>query len=397
MFRDTKIKTLIIAALGLLTLLMVAVGSMGIYNGRHAVSLMREVSVQDKAADATVAKIRHAMETSRTQVLLALQHNPAFEQSKLHDHPVTNHINAISANSDKVNILWREYLASVKSPEERALADDWLARSGKLGADGVTKAMAELKDEKWDDALGTLLKVINPAYNNGQVGAQALSDFLAKRSDANSDMVSANLAWTGRMMVGVLLLGVLFAVVIGGVLLRAIIAPLHEAIGMAGSVAKGDLSKEIQVRSKNEVGQLMQALHDMADSLAIIVAEVRVGTDRVASASEQIAAGNLDLSARTEQEAGALQETASSMDELTSTVKLNADHSREANLLAKSASDVAEKGGEVVAQVVDTMGSISESARKIVDIIGVIDGIAFQTNILALNAAVEAARAGDAG
>jgi methyl-accepting chemotaxis protein len=141
----------------------------------------------------------------------------------------------------------------------------------------------------------------------------------------------------------------------------------------------------------------MQALKDMNGSLQKIVGEVRMGTDTIATASSQIAAGNLDLSSRTEQQASSLEETASSMEELTSTVKQNGDNARQANQLAVSASDVAIKGGAVVAQVVDTMGSINESARKIVDIIGVIDGIAFQTNILALNAAVEAARAGEQG
>jgi methyl-accepting chemotaxis protein len=397
MFKDIKIKTLIIAALGLLAALVVVVGGMGIYNGRHAVSLMRDVSVQDRAADATIAKIRYGMETRRTQVLLALQHNPGLEQSKLHDHPVANHLNIIADHAAKVDKLWSEYLAGIKSPEERALADEWFAKSGKLGADGIAKVVAEIKEEKWEDALPTLLKVINPAYNNGQVAAQALSDFLAKRSNANSDMVAANLAWTGGMMMAVLAVGVLFAAAIGGVLLRGIITPLHEAIDIANKVAKGDLSKEIEVGSKNEIGMLLQAMHDMADGLAAIVAEVRVDTEHVATAAGQIAAGNLDLSARTEQEASSLEETASTMEQITATVKRNAEHSSEANQLAKSASDVAVKGGEVVAQVVDTMGSISASANKIVDIISVIDGIAFQTNILALNAAVEAARAGEQG
>ena len=145
------------------------------------------------------------------------------------------------------------------------------------------------------------------------------------------------------------------------------------------------------------MGQLMRAFKHMNDSLNGIVAEVRRGTDSITTASGEIASGNLDLSARTEQQAGALEETASSMEELTSTVKQNADNARQANVLAGSASEVAVKGGQVVSQVVDTMGAINASARKIVDIIGVIDGIAFQTNILALNAAVEAARAGEQG
>ncbi|HEY0844322.1 MAG TPA: methyl-accepting chemotaxis protein [Noviherbaspirillum sp.] len=397
MFKNIRIRTLIIVALGLLTALLVAVGGMGIYNGAHSVGLMRDVSVQDKASDATVARIKHGMETNRTQVLLALQHNPGFEHAAMHDHPVANHLNAIAENSRRIQALWSDYLGGIRSTEEKALADAWYAASGGLGIAGIDEAVAAIQAEKWEQAVTILLKTINPAYNRGQVASQSLSDFLAQRADANSAMVAANLAHTGQAMLAVLVIGALFAVGIGLFLLRAIAQPLNDAIDIANGVAKGDLTREIEVTSTNEIGQLLGALHDMAASLSAIVAEVHTGTDTVASASMQIVAGNLDLSSRTEQQAASIQETASSMEEITSTVKLNAEHARDANELARSASEVAAKGGDVVGQVVDTMNSINASARKIVDIIGVIDGIAFQTNILALNAAVEAARAGEQG
>jgi methyl-accepting chemotaxis protein len=162
-------------------------------------------------------------------------------------------------------------------------------------------------------------------------------------------------------------------------------------------VAAGDLTKKIEVTSQDETGQLLQALKDMNDSLANIVSNVRQGTDMIATASSEIASGNLDLSSRTEEQASSLEETASSMEELTSTVKQNAENARQANQMAAAAAEIAVKGGTVMAQVVETMISIDGSAKKIVDIIATIDGIAFQTNILALNAAVEAARAGEQG
>ncbi|XLZ69775.1 methyl-accepting chemotaxis protein [Massilia sp. SR12] len=178
---------------------------------------------------------------------------------------------------------------------------------------------------------------------------------------------------------------------------HSITGPLNRAVQVARTVAAGDLSSRVEVTTSEETGKLLDALRHMNENLVRIVADVRAGTETISTASGEIASGNLDLSARTEQQASSLEETASSMEELTSTVKLNADNAHQANRLALSASEVAARGGSVVAQVVETMGSINESSRKIVDIIGVIDSIAFQTNILALNAAVEAARAGEQG
>ena len=191
------------------------------------------------------------------------------------------------------------------------------------------------------------------------------------------------------------------AVVIGiacaAAITGSITGPLAGAVEVAQKVAAGELTSQVYVEGKDEASELLQALKDMNDSLSKTVGDVRNGTEMISTASQEIASGNADLSARTESQASSLEETASSMEELTSTVKQNADNARQANQLAVSASSVAEKGGTVVSQVVETMGSIKASSSKIVDIIGVIDGIAFQTNILALNAAVEAARAGEQG
>jgi methyl-accepting chemotaxis protein len=212
-----------------------------------------------------------------------------------------------------------------------------------------------------------------------------------------ADEADAEYAGSYRLMLIIGALAILSGAAVAWFITRSITGPIRAAVALAETVASGDLSSTVQVTSRDETGQLMAALKHMNDSLNQIVGEVRSGTDAIATASGEIASGNLDLSSRTEQQASALEETASSMEELTSTVKQNADNARQANVLAGTASDVAVKGGQVVSQVVDTMGAINASARKIVDIIGVIDGIAFQTNILALNAAVEAARAGEQG
>ncbi|RIX83273.1 methyl-accepting chemotaxis protein [Acidovorax cavernicola] len=260
--------------------------------------------------------------------------------------------------------------------------------------DDVTRAKAGGNTVETVRAYQLSFQPAAKAYENRvlellAIERRAIDDMSHAIDAANAKSFNLRLLLTALTV----LLGGLFAFFIS----RSIVRPLAKAVGVAETVAAGDLSANIRVDSRDETGQLMQALKDMNTNLAKVVGEVRTGTETIATASGQIASGNQDLSSRTEEQASSLEQTAASMEELTSTVKQNADNARQANQLAVSASEVAVKGGAVVSQVVDTMGSINASSKKIVDIIGVIDGIAFQTNILALNAAVEAARAGEQG
>ena len=236
-----------------------------------------------------------------------------------------------------------------------------------------------------------------PAATRYQNNVKAL---LAQQRQAIDATARAIEAANGRSFTLLLLLCAL-VVALGSIcawlITRSITAPLQAAVKVAETVAAGDLRTHFGTPASDEIGDLMRALHGMNEALRKVVSEVQTGTNAIATASGEIAAGNQDLSARTEQQASSLEETASSMEELTSTVKQNADNARQANQMAVAASSVAERGGDIVSQVVDTMGAIDTASTKIVDIIGVIDGIAFQTNILALNAAVEAARAGEQG
>ncbi|MDB5764522.1 MAG: hypothetical protein JWQ21_3517 [Herminiimonas sp.] len=255
---------------------------------------------------------------------------------------------------------------------------------------------ATLANKGMDATFSIITKVRNLLRESTNATGE-LSTLIEKRSDQAAVDAASAYEKARTWMIALSVLAVTVSALLAWLVTRSITAPLKKAVEVSQAVARGDLSVHIQVTSKDETGQLMQALKDMAQSLAGIVAEVHSGTQLIAASSKEMAAGNLDLSSRTEQQAGSLEETASSMEQLTSTVRQNADNARQAGQLVSAASIVAVKGGQVVAQVVDTMGSINESAKQIVDIIGVIDGIAFQTNILALNAAVEAARAGEQG
>ncbi|GGC12004.1 methyl-accepting chemotaxis protein [Oxalicibacterium flavum] len=302
-------------------------------------------------------------------------------------------INAQAAASAK---LLDTLDAEIRLPQGRVHMDALLAARGKF-LPAKDRFVTLVEQGQRNEALALLYSDLRPLQLDYMAHLDQLVAFQADLMKQAGDDAHTSVATAIRMLEALSVAAILLSALFAYLATRSITRPLSEAVGLAQKVAGGDLTGNIEVRSRDETGQLLQALKDMNTSLVGIVSQVRTGTDTIATASTQIATGNLDLSSRTEEQASSLEETASSMEELTSTVRQNADNARQSNQLAMTASDVAVQGGEVVAQVVDTMGSIKESASKIVDIIGVIDGIAFQTNILALNAAVEAARAGEQG
>lgn len=246
-------------------------------------------------------------------------------------------------------------------------------------------------------AVKILMGDLRAVQQRWQKNLAALVATEKKQNEEATAAADATYLLARNMMIGIAALAVLSGGLIALLITRSITIPINRAVTIARTVATGDLTSEIKITGKDETSMLLEALKLMNESLEKIVSQVRAGTDTMTTASREIAVGNLDLSSRTEEQASSLEETASSMEELTSTVKQNADNARQADSLASAASAVATKGGAVISDVVGTMGAINASSKKIVEIISVIDGIAFQTNILALNAAVEAARAGEQG
>ena len=303
----------------------------------------------------------------------------------------------INERIEAITSVWKAYSSTYLTDEEKVLAATFAEARAKFVAGSLRPALTAMQA---GDTLALQAIVQGPMAELSAPLNKVMKELvdLQLAVGASEYAASQERFEASRLLsISLTIIGVLAGVAIGTWIIRSISRSLHGALTIAQSVAEGDLTTEVTVDSNDEVGRLVAALKQMQGSLVGIVNEVRSGTDTIATAAGEIAAGTLDLSARTEEQASSLEETASSMEELSSTVRQNADNARQANQMAVSAASVAGKGGQVVAQVVETMGAIDSSSRKIVDIISTIDGIAFQTNILALNAAVEAARAGEQG
>ncbi|MGV7210272.1 methyl-accepting chemotaxis protein [Oxalobacteraceae bacterium A2-2] len=385
---NLKIGTRLGLGFSLILLLLVAMTAIGLLRLSSASALTDDMVREQIRDERLITEWRTVIEVNAARTMGAWMVSDPASQKALEE--------LMAASSARATEIQDQIAKSEDNPELKALFGDVLSTRK-----AYTDARKELFAAKAAGDMERGRKIYDSDMSpKREVYLAALQKFAQKQQqilDESAQQIQAQYR-SGRTLL--ILLGVA-AIAIGVSsawwITHTITRPLNYAVRVAQTVSSGDLTSDIRVSSKDETGQLMSALKTMNTSLVNIVAQVRDGTETIATASTQIASGNLDLSSRTEEQASSLEETASSMEELTSTVKFNAENARQANQLAINASEIASRGGAVVGEVVDTMGSINESSRKIVDIISVIDGIAFQTNILALNAAVEAARAGEQG
>ena len=383
-----------LAAFVVSILVVAGIGLSGMASARDDLRQLYEGAMMRSQMAEQIVQIQN---DTRLQVLLAFQHAPGSELAEAHDHPIQVHLDAIATNQSTAIGVHKTLVEDSQTDEERALLDE------------ATKAR-----QAWRPKLAQALEAIN----RNDFSAQVMGDFLEAARNEGTQVHMTMEAFRAHQLIrastlynhaeeryalalwifgGAALLLVLPSVLLALALLTRLKGGFMTASTALKQIADNDLSHPVPHSGTDEIGCMLQHMEGMRSNLSRAVANVKTGAGAIASASAQVAAGTLDLSSRTEQQASALEETASATEELSSTVQQNADNAVQANELAGEARRMAQNGGDIVGQMVSTMAEINQSAKKIVDIISVIDGIAFQTNILALNAAVEAARAGEQG
>ncbi|TWI39933.1 methyl-accepting chemotaxis sensory transducer with TarH sensor, partial [Extensimonas vulgaris] len=384
-----KISTRLTLLVAVLSAVVLLIGGMGLFGASQSNAALKTVYEDRTVALGQLTDMERLFLSSRLALVAA--------QVDLSPEIIRKNTELVDANIAANDKLWAAFMATRLTPEEAQLAKKLADDRARLVNEGFKPAVAALRASSFGDANQILVQKVTPLYDQVAADVKALGQLQLREAKREYDAGVARHEVLRAVTVALTIVGLGLAIVVGMTLVRGITRALSQAMNAANAVAQGDLTYAIRIQGKDEVSQLLRTLAGMQESLRKVVAHVRQNAENVAAASAQIASGNSDLSARTESQASALEETAASMEEVGATVRQNADNARQANQLAQSASAVATQGGDVVGEVVQTMKGIHEASRKIADIIGVIDGIAFQTNILALNAAVEAARAGEQG
>ena len=384
----------VLAAFVVSVLVIAGIGLAGMSSASKSLKALHDESMaRSQLASESVEQTLN----NRMQVLLSFQHDPNGELASIHDHPVTEHLEAIAANQARANAIHKQLAEGNLSAQERSL----LTAVEAARAAWRPKLAAAIESIRNNDYSATTMAAFLAATRVEGVQvlktAEALRSYQIEQAHLHYQAAEARYTQALWIFAAALLLLVVPSVLLALALLTRLKGGFMTASTALKQIADSDLSHPVPHSGTDEIGCMLQHMEGMRSNLSHAVANVKTGAGAIASASAQVAAGTLDLSSRTEQQASALEETASATEELSSTVQQNADNAVQANELAGEARRMAQNGGDIVGQMVSTMAEINQSAKKIVDIISVIDGIAFQTNILALNAAVEAARAGEQG
>ncbi|GAB6850081.1 methyl-accepting chemotaxis protein [Paraburkholderia sp. A1RI_3L] len=389
MFSRLSITARLFATLGLVGMLTIATGLLGQVGMRSSNEALKEAYSHQLASSIAIGKANLNLTIVRTTLDRVLLHPDSPDRSALIDKAL-NYL----AVSDRA---WADYQHVQRGPDEQALADAVSNARSTFLQQAILPMIDAMKRGDHDAADKIAMTVVPPFSVALTKSSDALAAWQLKAGQDAFDSAQQQSATLRGAGIALIVLGLVMCVVCAIGLQRSISRPLSEVLAHLQRIARGDLTNRLEARSHDEMGQLVKGLGAMQSGLVETVQQVMRGSESITQSTREIAAGNNDLSQRTEEQAASLQETAASMEQLTSTVKQNADNARQAHGLAEQASQITARGATVVSDVIGTMSDIDRSSQRIVDIIGVIEGIAFQTNILALNAAVEAARAGEQG
>ncbi|KVV35129.1 hypothetical protein WK80_02400 [Burkholderia multivorans] len=389
LFSRFSIRTRIFSTLGLVAGLLVVSGLIGLAGMQSSNRALDEAYTRELAAKTALAAATLNLTIVRTTLDRAVLHPEAPDVPEL----VAKAENYLA----KANAAWGTYAAMPHDADEAPLASRLDAARQALIGQALKPLADAIREGRRDDADRLLMSVAPPLSVALTRATDALDTFQAARGRAVYDAAQTRYDWLRAGAIAGIALGVAACLGCAIGLHFAITQPVNRLLTHFRRLSDGDLTSEVRWTSRDEMAELVKGVTGMQRSLADTVRQVAHGSDAISTATHQIAAGNTDLSQRTEEQAAALQQTAASMEQLTATVKQNADHALEAQACADDAREIATRGATVVGEVIGTMGEIDQSSQKVADIIGTIEGIAFQTNILALNAAVEAARAGEQG